>query len=336
MRIFLSYRREDASAWAGRLRDALAAQFGEENIFQDVATVRPGEKFTDAIDAALSRSDVALAVIGPRWLVASDGDGEPRLAKSDDYVRAELIAALTHTEQVIPVLVGGATMPTPGQLPEGLKELGLRQAVVLRDESWHQDVEGLLRSLRGKPTIVHRRRWLVGVGTIVAALAIGGAAWLVFRDAGTDASSNVGPGSSTTTAPKSCPTPSAPAWKDLSVTGSTDVGDTKPSWHFQVIDGHYRVENHRRWYVVLRSKATNRTIASQTHYPEFYKLSVEGARFEHDCFDLVGGQNPISPGGSSVALVGFELTRDPTRGFALDLDTIDEFGRIDLTPAAAS
>ena len=91
MRVFISYRREDASAWAGRLRDALAAQFGEENIFQDVATVRPGQKFTDAIEAALSRSDVALAVIGPRWLTAAGDDGEPRLAKSDDYVRAELL-----------------------------------------------------------------------------------------------------------------------------------------------------------------------------------------------------------------------------------------------------
>ena len=39
MRIFLSYRREDSSAWAGRLRDALSARFGEDNIFQDVVAV---------------------------------------------------------------------------------------------------------------------------------------------------------------------------------------------------------------------------------------------------------------------------------------------------------
>lgn len=36
MRIFLSYRREDSSAWAGRPHDTLAARFGEQNIFQDV------------------------------------------------------------------------------------------------------------------------------------------------------------------------------------------------------------------------------------------------------------------------------------------------------------
>jgi hypothetical protein len=334
MQIFLSYRREDASAWAGRLRDALAAQFGEENIFQDVATVRPGQKFTDAIDTALSRSDVALAVIGPRWLTATAADGEPRLAKSDDYVRAELTAALAHTTNVIPVLVGGAKMPTAGELPAGLEELGLRQAVVLHDESWRQDVDGLIQSLRGKPTPAPRRRWLIGAGTAVALLAIGGAGWLVLRDDGTEAPSGAGAatGSSTTSEPKPCPTPSAAGWKNLGVTGSTDVGDAKPSWHFEVLDGYYRVEQDHRWYVVLRSKATNRTQSSQTHYPEFYKLSLEGTRVEHDCFDVVAGQNPISPDASSVALVGFELTRDPASGFALDLDTIGEFGRIDLTP----
>ena len=80
MRIFLSYRRDDSSAWAGRLRDALADEFGKDNIFQDVVAVQPGQDFTDAVDAALSRSDAALAVIGPRWLTAAGVDGEPRLA----------------------------------------------------------------------------------------------------------------------------------------------------------------------------------------------------------------------------------------------------------------
>ena len=64
MRIFLSYRREDSSAWAGRLRDVLASRVGEENVFQDVTAVRPGQDFRAAIDGALGRSDAVLAVIG--------------------------------------------------------------------------------------------------------------------------------------------------------------------------------------------------------------------------------------------------------------------------------
>jgi hypothetical protein len=99
MRIFVSYRREDASAWAGRLRDALSAHFGEDNIFQDVVAVQPGQDFTDAVDAALSRSDAALAVIGPQWLTAAGIDGESRLAARNDYVRSELVTALAHTRR---------------------------------------------------------------------------------------------------------------------------------------------------------------------------------------------------------------------------------------------
>src|SRR5215207_8398557 len=99
LRIFLSYRREDSSARAGRLRDALAARFGERNIFQDVTAVRPGEDFTRAIDAALSQSDVVLVVIGPQWVTSAGPDGEPRLARQDDYVRAELIAAGGHPQR---------------------------------------------------------------------------------------------------------------------------------------------------------------------------------------------------------------------------------------------
>src|SRR5262249_30636629 len=144
MRIFVSYRREDASAWAGRLSDALAARFGEQNVFHDVVTLRPGEDFTDAIDSALSTSDVVLAVIGPAWLTAANADGEPRLLTSDDYVRAELAAALAHTKQVVPVLVGGAPMPAAAQLPDELKPLAQRQAVVLDDATWRHDVDRLI------------------------------------------------------------------------------------------------------------------------------------------------------------------------------------------------
>src|SRR3954453_4087211 len=139
MRIFLSYRREDASAWAGRLSDTLSRRFGEGNVFQDVVAVLPGQDFTDAVKVALGRSDAVLAVIGPRWLTALDDEGQPRLADENDYVRAELVAALAHAPLVIPVLVGGATVPAIARLPEDLRALALLNAVTLRDESWQRE-----------------------------------------------------------------------------------------------------------------------------------------------------------------------------------------------------
>jgi hypothetical protein len=40
--IFVSYRREQSAAQAGRLYDWLAAQFGEEHVFMDVDSIRFG------------------------------------------------------------------------------------------------------------------------------------------------------------------------------------------------------------------------------------------------------------------------------------------------------
>jgi hypothetical protein len=113
VRIFLSYRREDSSAWAGRLHDTLAARFGEQNIFQDVAAIRAGEDFDDAIDRALAQADVTLVVIGPQWLAATAPGGETRLAQEGDYVRAELTAAFTHGSRVVPLLLGGGAPACP-------------------------------------------------------------------------------------------------------------------------------------------------------------------------------------------------------------------------------
>ncbi len=341
MRIFLSYRRDDAVAWAGRLYDALAAQFDQRNLWQDVTTVRPGENFRDAIDAALAESDVVLAVIGPSWLTTTTSTGELRLAMPDDYVRIELAAALAQGKQVIPVLVGGATMPTLAQLPEDLEGLGLRQAVVLHDTSWHQDVDGFIGSLRGEPATTRGPRWVIPAALIALLLVGGLAGWLVFgRDGEESANGNPGaassqPGSAVTevtatTVLDPCTTPTSD-WADLGVTGSTDVG--QPGWHFTVSDGHEREDDSGRWDVVLRIEGSQDTDASQTHYAAFYELAVDGNTYEPNCFVVVGGQNPLSPGASSEALVGFDLPDELTGGFALDLDTFGEVGRIDLEPA---
>lgn len=341
MRIFLSYRRDDASAWAGRLHDALAAQFDERNIFQDVTAVRPGQDFRKAIEGALDQSDVVLVVIGPRWLTEATADGEQRLASPDDYVHIEVVAAIEHGKQVVPVLVGGATMPTTAELPEGLEALGMRQAVVLRDASWRQDVNSLIRSLRGERESVSVRRRHLIIGIVAAALAgaviAGAAAWTLRGESegGGGEGGPTAPAGSADTGSGSddagtlaCTTPSS-GWSDLGVTGSTDVGD--PGWHFEVWEGHEREED-GRWQVVLRVDASQNTQASQFHYPNFYELVLEGVPYEPYCFDVVSGQDPLSPGAHSEALVGFDLPADTTGGFALDLDTGGEFGRIELMP----
>lgn len=151
--------------------------------------MQPGLDFTNAVHAALSQSDAVFAVIGPRWLTAADVNGEPRIADENDYVRSELVAALSRMGRVIPVLVGGAAMPAAARLPDDLKKLALLQAVTLRDESWHRDVEGLIHALGGDQRPAKSWRRLI-TAVLFAGLVTAGAVGLMIlnRDGGDQAS----------------------------------------------------------------------------------------------------------------------------------------------------
>jgi hypothetical protein len=73
--IFISYRRQDAEVYAGRLYDRLAQEFGENNVFMDVDTLQPGEDYVKAIERKLRHIDIFLAVIGDRWVTVTDDQG---------------------------------------------------------------------------------------------------------------------------------------------------------------------------------------------------------------------------------------------------------------------
>ena len=142
---FISYRREDAAGYAGRLRESLERRLGAARVFRDVDTLRPGQDFVQAIESRLSDCAVMLAVIGREWTSARDLAGSRRLDDPHDFVRLEIGAALARpTVLVVPVLVEGATMPAPGDLPDNLRPLARRHAVSVRDETWDADVERLV------------------------------------------------------------------------------------------------------------------------------------------------------------------------------------------------
>jgi hypothetical protein len=145
-RIFLNYRREDASGHAGRLYDFLlhggsgGAGFRKEQIFMDIEEIDPGVHFPDVIGEAVGSCDVFIAVMGRRWLDATDAAGRRRLEKGNDFVRVEIEAALARDIPVVPVLVQGAEMPSLEELPESLQAFGHRNAVELSDARWSYDV----------------------------------------------------------------------------------------------------------------------------------------------------------------------------------------------------
>lgn len=146
-KIFISYRREDTSGESGRLKDKLEQVFGQDNIFYDVETLEAGLNFDQSIAKALSESKVLLAMIGPHWLKVEDSKGVKRIQKPDDWVRKEISEALKRGLRVIPVLVNGAEMPDPEELPEELKELSLKHAQELTSSRWNYDVGELTKVL---------------------------------------------------------------------------------------------------------------------------------------------------------------------------------------------
>jgi hypothetical protein len=146
--IFVSYRRDDAEGEAGRLFDDLVGHFGETAVFLDVAAIEVGRDFRKAIDESVASCGVLLAVIGKNWVDATDEEGHRRLDDPSDFVRLETASALKRDIPVIPVLVHGARMPRPEQLPADLTELAYRNGVELTHARWRSDVELLINALR--------------------------------------------------------------------------------------------------------------------------------------------------------------------------------------------
>ncbi len=149
-RVFVSYRREDSAGHAGRLADHLLDRFGSGSVFMDVESIEAGVDFAHAIERAIDGADAVLVVIGPGWLNSTSSSGSRRLDETGDFVRRELEAAIASEVRVIPVLVGGASMPTEDLLPPTIAELARRNAVELQDRRWREDVDALVDVLEGR------------------------------------------------------------------------------------------------------------------------------------------------------------------------------------------
>ena len=145
--VFISYRRDDSAASAGRVYDRLARRLGAENVFFDVDNIPPGVDFVDVLSERVGKCDALVAVIGRDWTSAAGKDNRRRLDDPNDFVRIEIEAALTRGVRVIPVLVEGAAMPGADELPESLKKLARRQGIEISHNRFESDVERLTRAL---------------------------------------------------------------------------------------------------------------------------------------------------------------------------------------------
>ena len=132
---------------SGRIFDRLVMHFGKNAVFMDVDNIPFGIDFRQHINKALEETDILIVVIGPKWL-GGDRRGHARITDASDPVRIEVETALRRNVPVIPVLVDGAHMPTPAELPESLELLSYRNAAeVDTGRDFHPHMDRLIRSM---------------------------------------------------------------------------------------------------------------------------------------------------------------------------------------------
>jgi hypothetical protein len=196
-RIFISYRRSDAGALAGRIYDAMAARFGRKQVFRDTEDIPVGARFPEFLHKTLLQSQVAFILIGPTWLSAANPDGTRRLDDPTDLVRLEVETALKRGLLVCPLLLDGAAMPAAEDLPPSIQEVHWHNALPIRSTptEFAQDMARLAtdikRAVEGKGGTLVERFAIVGRTTAIP-LAAGAAGVAVGATAAKGAGGGVG------------------------------------------------------------------------------------------------------------------------------------------------
>jgi hypothetical protein len=156
-KILISYRRNDSSAFTGRIHDKLVSYYGDTDVFMDVEDIPPGVDYRAHIRDRILAAKMVLAVIGPSWLGRS-ADGSARLAADEDPVRVEIEIALDAGKHVVPLLIDGAGMPNPAEVPEKLRPFCFLNAVRIGGAGdFHPHMTQLVERLESPGT---SRDWL--------------------------------------------------------------------------------------------------------------------------------------------------------------------------------
>lgn len=122
----------------------LVARLGEQAVFRDSRSLRPGTYFEDQLIEKAQRCKVLLVLIGRYW---EEIEGHRWLDNEKDWVRREIAAALKEQVVVMPVLVGARDMLRPDNLPEDIRPLASRQVLTLKHRYTDRHVVELVDDL---------------------------------------------------------------------------------------------------------------------------------------------------------------------------------------------
>jgi hypothetical protein len=129
--VFINYRTKDHPLGAAAIHDHLARRFGSDHVFRDCVSMNPGDNYPDQLRAALMKSDLLMAVIGPHWITAAEGD-QRLIERRSDWVRFEIATAFQRGIPVLPVLLkdtpASATHIAKDDVPADISAIALIQA----------------------------------------------------------------------------------------------------------------------------------------------------------------------------------------------------------------
>jgi tetratricopeptide (TPR) repeat protein len=131
--VFISYRGEDSHSYGALLYRDLIGRFGRDLVFLDAESTPAGADFVQELLGRVRSARLLLAVIGPRWLSATDpATGRRRIDDPADWIRRELAEAFAARVRVIPVLTDHADLPAEADLPADIAALSRCQYRHLR------------------------------------------------------------------------------------------------------------------------------------------------------------------------------------------------------------
>jgi CheY-like chemotaxis protein len=152
--VFISYQRADALFVAHALGYAL--RLAGHDAFVDTGSISGGELYPQVISKAISRANVVLALIGPKFDVK-------KLHEPTSVVTFEWRYAQYHGASVVPVLIENAAMPKDNDLPPELRWIAKRNAYALRPSSLEPDIDAVVKAIPAmavEPRRVARVLWV--------------------------------------------------------------------------------------------------------------------------------------------------------------------------------
>jgi hypothetical protein len=140
--LFISYRRSGAGEAAKRLQATLRERFSSARIFRD-SSLEPGVDFVSQLRQELDTADVLLALIDADWSGRRRA-GKSRLLDPNDVLRREIARAIEHEIPIVPILLDGASMPSPEELPAEIADIRQLHALTLTGDGFDEQLEHIL------------------------------------------------------------------------------------------------------------------------------------------------------------------------------------------------